>query len=281
MQLKGSKTERNLLSTFAGESRARNKYTFYVEKAKQEGYDYVASIFDATANNEKAHAREVFDWFLKMNKNTTDNLKDAAQGECFESSNLYKQFEKEARAEGFIEIADFYKELQEVEENHEMRFMKIHENLKAGMMFKRNIDVKWQCMNCGYIHIGKVAPELCPLCKFPRSYFKIYCEDYNNMEGNARYNTYTNMNKDIIHDIGERQQKFTLVELSKYNGLGGNPAYVAVNGIVYDVSSVQPWAGGVHFGGVSAGKDLTENFNTCHGASKILDKLPKVGVVTG
>ena len=154
MQLKGSKTERNLLSTFAGESRARNKYTFYAEKAEKEGYEYVASIFNATANNEKAHAREVFNRFLKMNKNTNDNLKDAAQGEAFESSNLYKQFEKEARVEGFIEVADFYKELQEVEESHELRFMKIYENLQAGMMFKRKIDAKWQCMNCGYIHVG-------------------------------------------------------------------------------------------------------------------------------
>ena len=178
MQLKGSKTERNLLKTFAGESRARNKYTFYAEKAEQEGYEYIASIFDATANNEKAHARVVFDKFLKMNKNTAENLMDAAAGEAAESSKIYKQFEKEAREEGFIEIADFYKEIQEVEENHEMRYMKIHENLMAGMMFKRNNEVKWQCMNCGYIHIGKEAPAFCPLCKFPRAYFKIYCEDY-------------------------------------------------------------------------------------------------------
>ena len=178
MQLQGTKTEKNLLSTFAGESRARNKYTFYAEKAEKEGYEYIASIFEATANNEKAHAREVFNRFLKMNKNTSENLKDAAGGEAHESSTLYKQFENEARVEGFIEIADFYKELREVEENHEMRFMKIYENLQAGMMFKRNIDVKWQCMNCGYIHIGKTAPDFCPLCKFPKAYFKIYCEDY-------------------------------------------------------------------------------------------------------
>jgi rubrerythrin len=178
MQLDGSKTEGNLLKTFAGESRARNKYTFYAEKAEKEGYEYVASIFNATANNEKAHARVVFDKFLKMNKSTADNLRDAALGEGFESSNLYKQFEKEAREEGFMEIADFYKELQEVEESHEMRYMKIYENLVAGMMFKRNNEVKWQCMNCGYIHIGNEAPAICPLCKFPRAYFKIYCEDY-------------------------------------------------------------------------------------------------------
>ena len=178
MQLKGSKTEGNLLKTFAGESRARNKYTLYAEKAEQEGYEYAASIFEATANNEKAHAREVFNRFLKMNKSTADNLKAAAEGEGFETDMLYKQFETEARGEGFIEIADFYKELREVEESHEKRFMKIYENLVAGMMFKRNNEVKWQCMNCGYIHIGVEAPVGCPLCKFPRAYFKIYCEDY-------------------------------------------------------------------------------------------------------
>jgi len=178
MQLNGSKTERNLLTTFAGESRARNKYTFYADKAEKEGYEYIASIFEATANNEKAHAREVFNRFLKMNKNTAENLKEAAKGEAFESSKLYKKFEKEAREEGFIEIADFYKEIQEVEENHEIRFMKIYENLVAGMMFKRNTEVKWQCMNCGYIHIGEEAPAICPLCKFPMAYFKINCEAY-------------------------------------------------------------------------------------------------------
>jgi len=178
MQLNGSKTEKNLLKTFAGESRARNKYTFYAEKAEKEGYEYVASIFEATANNEMAHAREVFNRFLKMNNNTAENLMDAAKGEAFETSKLYKQFEQEARDEGFMEIADFYKELQEVEESHEMRFMKIYENLAAGMMFKRNVEIKWQCMNCGYIHIGKEAPLFCPLCKYPRAYFKIYCEDY-------------------------------------------------------------------------------------------------------
>ncbi|MGH4051115.1 MAG: ferritin family protein [Clostridium sp.] len=219
MQLDGSKTERNLLRTFAGESRARNKYTFYAEKSEKEGYEYVASIFQATANNEKAHARVVFDKFLKMNKSTADNLMDSAKVEAFESTKLYKQFENEARVEGFMEIADFYKELREVEAS----------------------------------------------------------QDYNNEE-NIMYNRYRNMNTDNFEDIGERQQTFTLEELSKYNGKGGNAAYVAVNGIVYDVSSV--WAGGIH-NGVAAGTEATESFNTCHGASNILNKLPKVGVVTG
>lgn len=178
MNLKGSKTEQNLLKTFAGESRARNKYTFYGEKARAEGYQYIGSIFDVTSENEKAHAREAFGRYLGMIKCTSDNLKDAAEGEAFESENLYKQFEKEAREEGFIEIADFYKELTEVEESHMKRFMEIKRNLDDGMAFKRDIPVKWQCMNCGYIHIGKEAPKFCPLCKYPQSYFKIYCEDY-------------------------------------------------------------------------------------------------------
>lgn len=178
MNLKGSKTEKNLLKTFAGESRARNKYTFYGEKARTEGYEYIASIFEETAVNEKAHAREVFRRFLGMVKSTADNLKDAAEGEAFESSKLYKEFEKTAREEGFREIADFYKEVAEVEEHHMDRFKEMRERLVSGMAFKRDRPVSWQCMNCGYIHVGKEAPNVCPLCKYPRAYFKIMCEDY-------------------------------------------------------------------------------------------------------
>lgn len=178
MNLKGSKTEKNLLRTFAGESRARNKYDLYAEKARMEGYEYIAYIFEQTAYNEKAHAREVFNRYLKMVKSTVENLKDAAEGEAMETNNLYKEFERVAREEGFIEIADFYKEVAEVEENHMNRFNTIRKNLLDGMEFKRSVDVKWQCMNCGYIHIGKEAPMACPLCKYPRAYFKIYCEDY-------------------------------------------------------------------------------------------------------
>ncbi|MCM1990680.1 rubrerythrin [Oceanirhabdus seepicola] len=178
MHLKGSKTEKNLLKTFAGESRARNKYTFYAKKAKDEGYEYIASIFEETGENEKAHAREVFNRYLKLVGSTEDNLKDAAEGEAFESSKLYKQFEEEARRECFYEIADFYKELQEVEETHNQRYMDILRNLEQGKMFKRDKEVEWQCMNCGYIHTGKEAPKQCPLCKYQQSYFKIKCEDY-------------------------------------------------------------------------------------------------------
>ncbi|WBW95905.1 rubrerythrin [Oceanirhabdus sp. W0125-5] len=178
MLLKGSKTEKNLLKTFAGESRARNKYTFYADKARAEGYEYIASIFEETGENEKAHAREVFNRFLKLVGTTEENLREAAEGESFESFNLYKQFEEEARREYFYEIADFYKELQEVEEAHNKRYLQILNNLEQGKMYKRDRDAEWQCMNCGYIHTGKEAPKNCPLCKYPQAYFKIKCEDY-------------------------------------------------------------------------------------------------------
>lgn len=178
MDLKGSKTEKNLLRTFAGESRARNMYTFFAEKAREQCLEYVASIFDMTAENEKAHAREAFRRYLKLIDSTSENLQKAAMGEAEESSRIYKNFEAEARAEGFNEIADFYKELSEVEEHHMERFNAIRERLDSGEMFKGNKDTAWQCMNCGYIHVGSEAPRLCPLCKYPQGYFKIYCQDY-------------------------------------------------------------------------------------------------------
>lgn len=178
MDLKGSMTEKNLLKTFAGESRARNKYNFYAETAANEGYIFIANIFNETAGNEKAHARRVYDDFLKNNKTTQDNLMDSAMGEAYESEKLYKQFEDTARKEGFTEIADLYKELSEVEENHKNRYLTILKNLKSGKIFKKDVLVKWQCMNCGYIHEGMEAPKVCPLCKYPQSYFELYCENY-------------------------------------------------------------------------------------------------------
>lgn len=178
MNLKGSKTEQNLLKTFAGESRARNKYTLYAEKARRDGFQYIASIFEETAGNELAHAREAFGRYLSMIKSTEDNLKDAANGEALESSKIYKDFENVAREEGFNEIADFYKELREVEERHHDRYTEILNHLSNGMMWRRDTEAEWQCMNCGYIHIGKDAPLVCPLCKYPRAYFKILCQDY-------------------------------------------------------------------------------------------------------
>jgi len=178
MNLRGSRTEKNLLKTFAGESRARNKYTFYADKAEKEGYEYISSIFIETAGNELAHAREVFRRYLGLVGSTKENLRNAAEAEAMESSNLYKEFEKTALEEGLIEIAGFYKELSEVEESHLIRFRAIRENLINSEEFERDKEVIWQCMNCGYIHIGKKAPEKCPLCKYPQAYFKIKCEDY-------------------------------------------------------------------------------------------------------
>ncbi len=178
MNLKGSQTEKNLYQTFAGESRARNKYTLYSEKARKQGYQYIANIFTETAMNELAHARRAYNDFLKLNKSTEENLMDAAMGEAFETEKLYKEFEETAREEGFVEIAEFYKELREVEEAHKERFLQILKNLKEGKAFRRKENVKWQCMNCGYIHEGKEAPTQCPLCKFPQGYFEIYCENY-------------------------------------------------------------------------------------------------------
>lgn len=177
MDLKGSKTEKCLYKTFAGESRARTKYSLYAEKARCEGYRWVGAIFDETSDNEKAHAREVFNRFLKKVRCTEENLLDAAKGEAEETKKIYKEFENIARNEGFIEIADFYKELQEVEEEHCKRFEKLSERIKKDEMFKCDDENKlWQCMNCGYIHEGKSAPKNCPLCKYPHEYFKDYCK---------------------------------------------------------------------------------------------------------
>lgn len=176
MKLKGSKTEENLYKTFAGESRARNKYTFYAEKARCEGFRWVADIFEETADNEKAHAREVFKRYLSKVDCTEKNLRESAIGEAEESKKIYKEFEQAAREEGFVEIADFYKELQEVEEKHEERFLNLADKIEKDRMFKSDKTNVWQCMNCGYIHEGTEVPEHCPLCKYPRSYFKIYCK---------------------------------------------------------------------------------------------------------
>lgn len=176
MNLKGSQTEKNLYKTFAGESRARNKYTLYAEKAECEGYRWIAQVFEITADNEKAHAREAFCKYLSKCGCTEENLEDSLKGEIEESTNIYKDFEKTARDEGFEDIADFYKELQEVEAYHAKRFKKILEKVKEDKIFKSSKDSLWQCMNCGYIYEGEEAPKYCPLCKFPRSYFKPVCK---------------------------------------------------------------------------------------------------------
>lgn len=176
MNLKGSKTEKNLLKTFAGESRARSKYDLYAEGARQEGYQWVGQIFNETALNEYAHARRSYGQLLKRVGNTKSNLLDAIDGETDEFKRMYKRFENEAREEGFIDVADFYKELREVEESHSERFKALYDKLEDGTMFKGPIESKWVCINCGYIHEGSDAPLICPLCKFPQAFFKPFCE---------------------------------------------------------------------------------------------------------
>lgn len=177
MELKGSETEKNLYKTFAGESRARNKYTFYAEKAQSEGYRYVAEIFTNTANQEMAHGREAFARYLKKCKSTEMNLEDAINGELEENKFIYKEFEEMAIEEGFEEIAKFYKELREVEEEHCQNFSKLLKKLREDKLYKESHNNMWQCMNCGYIYEGEGAPRTCPLCKYPREYFKPYCKN--------------------------------------------------------------------------------------------------------
>ena len=177
MNIKGSQTEKNLYKTFAGESRANTKYSLYAEKARKEGYRWVAEIFDETAKNEKAHAREVFEKYLGKVNDTQTNLRQAVKDEAKEANKTYKEFERVARREGFDNIADFYKELQEVEESHKERFEDLADSIEEGTMFKKIGPSLWQCMNCGYIHEGKKAPNNCPLCNYPQSYFKPYCKE--------------------------------------------------------------------------------------------------------
>ena len=172
MNLKASETEKNLFKTFAGESRARNKYTFYADKARADGFVYVGDIFDETAGNEKAHAREVYKRFLGRVSDTKNNLIESALGEAADSKVIYKEFEDTARDEGFNEIADFYKELQEVEGHHKERFLALAKDIKDGTIFTSDEETEWLCLNCGYIYEGTKAPMRCPLCEYPRAYFK-------------------------------------------------------------------------------------------------------------
>lgn len=172
MNLKGTKTEKNLFKTFAGECRARTKYDLYAEKARCDGYVWIAEVFEETAKNEYAHARESYKRYLDKINCTKNNLIESAVGESEESNIIYKEFEKIAREEGFEEIADFYKELQEVEESHKERYLDLAKKLKDDKIFKSDEDTLWVCLNCGYIHEGKEAPEKCHLCKYPRAYFK-------------------------------------------------------------------------------------------------------------
>lgn len=175
--LKGTKTEKNLWEAFAGESQARNKYTFWASVAKKEGYEQIAAIFQETADHEKEHAKRALK-FLGEIGTTEENLEKAAAGENYEWTDMYKRMEKEAKEEGFEEIAKFFHEVGEVEEEHEKRYKALLENIKKGRVFKRDEVVKWQCRNCGYVHEGKEAPEECPACVHPQSHYQIKPENY-------------------------------------------------------------------------------------------------------
>ncbi|MBP3708060.1 MAG: rubrerythrin family protein [Clostridia bacterium] len=179
MELKGSKTEANLMAAFAGESQARNKYTYYASKAKKEGYEQIAAIFTETADNEKEHAKM---WFKLLHDGqvptTIDNLKDAAAGENYEWTDMYAEFAKTAKEEGFNRIAYLFEEVGKIEKEHEERYLKLLENVEDGLVFSKDGDKIWKCRNCGHICIGKEAPAVCPVCEHPQSYFEIKAENY-------------------------------------------------------------------------------------------------------
>ena len=177
--LKGTKTEANLMTAFAGESQARNKYTYYASKARKDGYVQIAQLFEATANNEKEHAKI---WFKLLHggaiPSTAENLLDAAEGENYEWTDMYANMAKDAREEGFTEIAILFEQVAAIEKHHEERYRKLLSNVEGGLVFSRDGDMVWECSNCGHIVIGKKAPELCPVCKHPQAYFMIHAENY-------------------------------------------------------------------------------------------------------
>ncbi|MCH5178056.1 MAG: rubrerythrin family protein [Prevotellaceae bacterium] len=178
-ELKGTRTEQNLMTAFAGESQARNKYTYYASKAKKDGYVQIAALFEETANNEKEHAKI---WFKLLHggavPSTEENLKDAAAGENYEWTDMYAQFAKEAREEGFDEIADKFEMVGAIEKHHEERYLKLLENLQNKVVFTKDGDCIWQCSNCGHLVIGKQAPEVCPVCDHPKAYFQLLAQNY-------------------------------------------------------------------------------------------------------
>jgi rubrerythrin len=178
-ELKGSKTEANLQAAFAGESQARNKYTYYASKADKEGYHQIGAIFQETADNEKEHAKI---WFKLLHgdevPDTVSNLKDAAAGEHYEWTDMYAGFAKTAEEEGFTQIATLFKMVGAIEKEHEERYRKLLANIEGGLVFSRDGDQVWQCANCGHIIIGKKAPEICPVCKHPKAYFQIKAQNY-------------------------------------------------------------------------------------------------------
>lgn len=179
MELKGSKTEKNLMEAFAGESQARNKYTYYASKAKKEGYEQLAAIFLETADNEKEHAKL---WFKLLHDgevpSTPENLKDAADGENYEWTDMYDRMAKEAKEEGFTKIAYLFEEVGKIEKEHEERYRKLLNNVENELVFSKDGDRIWKCRNCGHIVIGNKAPEVCPVCNHPKAYFEIKAENY-------------------------------------------------------------------------------------------------------
>lgn len=179
MEFKGSRTEANLMAAFSGESQARNKYSYYASQAKKDGYEQIAAIFAATSDNEKEHAKL---WFKELHggkvPGTMENLHDAADGENYEWTDMYKNFAKVAEEEGFTRIASLFKLVGGVEKEHEARYRALINNLEKGIVFERTQEVVWFCRNCGYIHVGKAAPAVCPTCAHPQSYFEIRCENY-------------------------------------------------------------------------------------------------------
>ena len=176
-ELKGTKTEANLKAAFSGESEARNKYSYFASVAKKEGYEQIAAIFSETAENERAHAKL---WFKHLNGigDTKQNLKSAAEGENYEWVEMYKEFAEVAHAEGFLEIAAQMEKIAEIEKHHEERYLKLLQNIENGEVFKRSKAVYWICRNCGYVHEGEAAPEVCPACIHPRAFFELLCENY-------------------------------------------------------------------------------------------------------
>lgn len=178
MNLKGTKTEKNLEAAFSGESEARNKYTYYASKAKKEGYTQIAALFEETANNEKEHAKL---WYKLLHEgigSTKENLKNAASGEHYEWTDMYATFAKEAREEGFDHIAFLFEEVAKIEKEHEERYLNLLKNLEEDVVFKKGEEVEWICRNCGHIHKGTSAPETCPVCAHPQAYFEVRAKNY-------------------------------------------------------------------------------------------------------
>ena len=177
MELKGSKTEKNLMEAFAGESQARNKYTYFASVAKKEGYQQISAIFEETANNEKEHAKM---WFKALGElgNTAKNLAAAAEGENYEWTDMYDKFAKEAEEEGFFDLAEKFRKVGAIEKSHEERYRALLKNIEMQQVFEKAEETMWECRNCGHLHIGTSAPKVCPVCVHPQAYFEVRKENY-------------------------------------------------------------------------------------------------------